>query len=243
MDGTFIFFIFLVFILLGAIILTLSLDSAGEKVQANAIKGTSFIPSQMFLGNDGLAGIAVNDKTLQICLLKNPDLPPRLLPTLSLAGSYLIKNAEVLGKSLRTGPKSLIAFQKGMHSRVEQLITSWEETPCLYRNQRIDLIVLIHNEEDPLHVVNFLDMETKEGGILYEKALGTATHWHHVVCGLILQADQHTRLQTEPDHVEPEISSASIADELKKLGDLVEQKIITPQEFTVQKEMLLGSKV
>jgi hypothetical protein len=33
-----------------------------------------------------------------------------------------------------------------------------------------------------------------------------------------------------------------MADELEKLGDLVEKKIITPQEFTTQKEKLLAAK-
>lgn len=199
MDVTLIFFVFLVCLVLGAIVLTMSMSPSGKKEQKNPIQGTSFIPSQMFMSNDGLGGIAVNDNTLRICLLKNPAIPPRLLPISGLIGSFLVKNGEILGEGLRTGPKALISFQKIMHSNVERLIKSWQATSSHKDNQRIDLIVLIHDEVDPLHTVNFLDMETKEGGILYEKALGTATHWHYVLDGLILQADQHARLQPEPD--------------------------------------------
>jgi hypothetical protein len=242
MDVTLMFFVFLVCIVLGAIVLTLSMSPSSKKEQENPIKGTSFIPSQMFMSHDGLGGIAVNDRTLQICLLKNPAIPPRLLPITGLVGIFLIKNGEILGEGLRTGPKALLSFQKVMHSNVERLIKSWQATSSQKDNQRIDLIVLLHDEHDPLHVVNFLDMETKEGGILYEKALGTATHWHYVLDSLILQADQHAHLQTEPGQEGTESPLAPVADELKKLGDLVEKQIMPPQEFTIQKEKLLAAK-
>ena len=153
-----------------------------------------------------------------------------------------MKNGEVLKETLRTGPKSLISFQNVMHSNVERLIKSWETSSFHKDNQRIDLIVWIHDEDEPFHIVNFLNMETKEGGILYEKSLGTATHWHNVLDSLILQADQHARLQTEPAQQGPENPLASVADELEKLGDLVEKNLMTPQEFTIQKEKLLAAK-
>ncbi len=242
MDVTLIILVFLVCTIVGAIVLTVSMSPSGKHEQEKPIQGTSFIPSQMFMSHDGLGGIAVNDQTLQICLLNTPALPPRLLPITALVGTFLVKNGEFLGEGLRTGPKALLSFQKLMHSNVERLIKSWQATTSHKDNQRIDLIVLIHDEHDPLHVVNFLDMETKEGGILYEKALSTAKHWHYVLDGLILQADQHARLQTEPDQGETERPFASVADELEKLSDLVEKQIMTPQEFTIQKEKLLAAK-
>ena len=42
-----------------------------------------------------------------------------------------------------------------------------------------------------------IDKETKEGGLLFEKAMSTARHWHNVLDGIILQADQISRLQVE----------------------------------------------
>jgi hypothetical protein len=199
MDFTLMFVVLLVCLALGAIVLTLSLSPAVKNQKENQIQGTSFIPSQMFMSNDGLGGIAVNDKTLKICLLHTPTAPPRVLHISSLVGSFLVKNGEILEETLRTGPQSLISFQKIMHSNAERLIKSWQTSPSQKDNQRIDLIVWIHDEDDPFHVVNFLNMETKEGGILYEKSVGTATHWHNVLDGLILQADQLAGLQTESD--------------------------------------------
>jgi len=242
MDLTLIFVVLLVCLALGAVVLTLSMSPSTKNKEESRIQGTSFIPSQMFMGNDGLGGIAVNDQTLKICLLHTPADPPRVLPISSLVGSFLIKNGEILQEKLRTGPKSIISFQNVMHSNAERLIKSWQTSPSQHDNQRIDLLVWIHDEENPFHVVNFLNMETKKGGILYEKSLGTATHWHKVMDGLILQADQLACLQTEPDQEGTASPLGSVADELKKLGDLVEKQIITPQEFSIRKEQLLAAK-
>jgi hypothetical protein len=243
MDFLLMFFVFWVFFVLGAIVLILSLSPSGKKEPQKPITGTNFIPSQMFMSNDGLCGLAVNDQKLRLCLLKNPEIPPQLLPISGLVGSFLVKNGEILGERLRTGPNALITFQTVMHSNVKRLISSWQTTASPHDNQRIDLIVLTHDESDPLHVVNFLDMETKEGGILYEKALSTATHWHAMLNELILHADQQARLQAEPDQEETESPLVSVADELEKLGDLVEKKLMTPQEFTIHKEKLLAAKI
>lgn len=242
MDFVLIFFVFLALSMLGTIVVILSLTPAKQKVQGAPITGTSFIPSQMFMSNDGLGGIAVNEQPIGICLVKNQQNPPRLLNASQLVGSFLVHNGKILGERLRTGPPSLLSFQKIAHLRVEQLIESWKTTASLQDNQRIDLIVLIHNDDDPIHVVNFLDMETKNGGILYEKALGTATHWHRILDSFILQADQHARLQSEPDQNPTNNPMRSVADELEKLGDLVEKNVITPEEFTAQKEKLLAAK-
>ena len=181
MDFVLMFMVLVVYLALGAIMLTLSLSSKTKnKKEETRIQGTSFIPSQMFMGTDGVGGIAVNDQTLKICLLHSPAVPPRLLPISSLVGSFLVKNGEVLNETLRTAPKSLISFQELMHPNAERLIKSWQNSPSQKDNQRIDLMVWIHDEDEPFHVVNFLNMETKEGGILFEKSLDTATHWHKV---------------------------------------------------------------
>ncbi|HBP88304.1 MAG: hypothetical protein KC592_08580 [Nitrospira sp.] len=196
MDFILVFVVLLVCLTLGAIVLALSLSPSAKDKERNWIPGTNFIPSQMFMGSDGLGGIAVNEKIFQICLLKRPAVPPRSLHISHLVSSFLIKNGEILGEGLRTGPSTLLSFQKIMRPDVEKLIQSSQASSSQPGNQRIDLLILIHDEVDPLHMVNFLDMETKEGGILYEKALGTARHWHNVMNGLISQADQLACLQT-----------------------------------------------
>lgn len=205
MDFVLMFMVLVVYLALGAIMLTLSLSSKTKnKKEETRVQGTNFIPSQMFMSTDGHGGIAVNEQIFKICLFHTPTAPPRLLPISSLLGSFLVKNGEVLKETLRTFPKSLMSFQELMHPNAERLIKSWKNSPSQKDNQRIDLMVWIHDEDEPFHVVNFLNMETKEGGILFEKSLDTATHWHKVLSGMILQAEQLARFQRESNQDDTE---------------------------------------
>jgi hypothetical protein len=184
-------------LIVGGIIFALSLTSRGENTPAQKIEGTDFIPSQMFMGKDNLGGLAVNERTDQIFLFTSPSAPPRMLPITDLIGSYLIKNGEVLGEGKRSYPKEIQTFLNEVQGPTEDLIKSLHIESSQGPNQRIDLYVIVHDQDNPIHVVNFLDMETKEGGILFEKAISTAKHWQYVLEGLILQADQLTQNQSE----------------------------------------------
>jgi hypothetical protein len=106
-----------------------------------------------------------------------------------------------------------------MHSQVTEQITSWQEPASHQDNQRINLNVLIYDNDDPLHVVSFLYRKTKEGGILYDKALGTATYWHYLLDSLILQADQQARLRAPSDSKETEGQEALVANEWAYIGE------------------------
>lgn len=129
MDFTMMFVVLLVCLAFGAIMLTVSMGPPTKnKKEESRIQGTSFIPSQMFMGTDGVGGIAVNDQTFQICLLHSPAVPPRLIHISSLVGLFLVKNGEVLNETLRTAPKSLISFQELMHPNAERLIKSWQNS-------------------------------------------------------------------------------------------------------------------
>jgi len=135
--------------------------------------------------------------THQIFLFTSPSTPPRLLRITDLIGSYLIKNGEVLGEGKRCYPEEILTFLSEIQSPTEDLIKSLHIESSQEPNQRIDLFVVVHDQDNPIHVVNFLDMETKEGGILFEKAISTARHWQYVLEGLILQADQLAQFQIE----------------------------------------------
>ena len=47
------------------------------------------------------------------------------------------------------------------------------------QTQKIDLCLVINDKDDPIHLINFLDMDAKEGGVIYDKALNNVKHWHH----------------------------------------------------------------
>ncbi|MDX1411956.1 MAG: SHOCT domain-containing protein, partial [Nitrospirales bacterium] len=161
-----------------------------------------------------------------------------------LMGSFLVLNGEIIGQGLRTKPQQVRTFLKSLSLQVDSLIGRLAPSVSSARrsNQRIDLIVAVHDQTHCLHVVNFLDMDTKEGGILYEKAISTAKHWHALLDGLILKADHFEHLQGEIRDAAPVSSSDSVEAELDQLTELVDKQLITEKEFEVQKERILAGK-
>ncbi len=196
MDPMFLFLLFVVIMTILGLFLILSNPSKESRASTEKIEGTDFIPSQMFIGDDGLGGLAINERTKQLCLFTSPEASPRILPIADFIGSDLVKNGEKLGEGMRSFPQQAVTYGRGLRRQKESLITELHMDAVNGGNQRIDLIVSVHDEEDPLLVVNFLDMETAEGGILFEKSLSTATHWHNVLDGLILEADQCAQSKT-----------------------------------------------
>lgn len=242
MDGLMFFLAGWVLLVILAILFVLNLPNKTSQEQPTRLPGVDFIPTQMYRGSDGMVGLAINEETYQLCLLKNATRPPRIVPVGDLVGSFLVKNGEVIGQGLRTRPKKVHAFLKIVQDQLTALIGSGESPQPGGSNQRIDLIVAVLDEEEPLHVVNLLDMETKEGGILYEKAIGTAKHWHSLLDGLILRADHMAHVQGEIRDADTESPVTSVATEIEKLAELVENQLITKQEFEAQKEKILTGK-
>ncbi len=196
MDAMFLFLLFVVIMTILGLFLILSNPSKGSSASTEKIEGTDFIPSQMFMGDDGLGGLAINERTKQLCLFTSPEASPRILPIADFIGSDLVKNGEKLGEGMRSFPQQAVTYGQGLRVQKESLITNLHMDAANGGNQRIDLIIAVHDEDDPLLVVNFLDMETTEGGLLFEKSLSTATHWHNVLDGLVLEADRCARTQS-----------------------------------------------
>ncbi len=205
MDLIFPFLGFTVIVIAGGIIFSLGLTARTRKTSSQTVEGTDFIPSQMFMGKDNLGGIAISEHTHQICLFKSPESPPLVLPITDLIGVFLVNNGEMLREKKRTYPQESIDFFDEVQIPKEGLVQSLHIESTQGPTQRIDLVILIHDENEPIHLINFLNMETKEGGIVFEKAITTAKHWQNVMEGLLFQADQLAKFQaTTPQQIDLE---------------------------------------
>ncbi len=183
-------------ITIGGLFFILGHTPQKQNTSTEKIEGTDFIPTQMYMGDNGLGGLAVNERTHQICLFKSHSSPPELFPIADLIGSYLIKNGEIVSEGKRSFPNQVVTFSQDLHRQKESLIKNLHMDSLQGGNQRIDLLVMVYEPDEPILAINFLDMDTQEGGILFEKSLSTAKHWHDVLDGLILQADQLAQAQS-----------------------------------------------
>jgi hypothetical protein len=195
MDAPMLFLFFWFVFIISAMAFVFNLSSKSPQELVPKVSGLDFTPTQMVRASDGRSGLAINEHTCHLCLIKHALTPPHLLSVRSLLGTFLVKNGELVGQGLRTQPPSIQGVLKGIQPKIQAEMDSWRHADCGTGNQRIDLIVAIHDEQEPLHILNFLNLETKEGGILFEKAMNTAKHWHYLLDGFILKADHLEHLQ------------------------------------------------
>jgi hypothetical protein len=108
--------------------------------------------------------------------------------------------------------------------------------------KRIDLRITINDTKNPLHDINFMDIEVNQDSYLYKSAMEEARHWHGLVTVLIKTAESEVA-----GHESIGMSSVpegsvriSLADELMKLSDLRDKGVLSDDEFTIQKQKLLS---
>ena len=98
----------------------------------------------------------------------------------------------------------------------------------------LDLKIIVNDPKNPVYKINFLNFKVKKNSLIYKDYYPKIEHWHALISGLIKQGSIEYD-NSAKTHV-------SIADELIKLKDLMDQGVITEEEFSNQKSILLGSK-
>ncbi|WP_447968854.1 hypothetical protein [Nitrospira sp. M1] len=174
--------------------------SSPPSLPASTFAETQFTPTQMYLDQAGQHGIALNESTRTICVIHSTTHPPQLLQFTELAGSFILKNGTIIQSTLRTHPQeyavraNTLQEQMGAINPVKAPISSSNT-----HNQKVELCVATLEQELSIHRISFLDMETKEGGILFNKAMASTKHWHHLLSDLIQQAND---VKTQPESVQ-----------------------------------------
>lgn len=104
---------------------------------------------------------------------------------------------------------------------------------------RIELLVKLDDMSEPVHRITLHAGRLDRTSPQYKAARGEAEKWAAVVAILVRKAEtagRDARPLSEP--TAPTIPS--VADELKKLADLVKDGVISEEEFTLQKSKLLS---
>lgn len=212
-----------------------------------------FTATQQIFGNDGNTGLAYDESRKQICLLtRNPLIgdyrSPLAVTTriigykdilsveLSEDGTTVTKTARLnqavgmlVGGFLLGGAGALIGGLSG------KTVTSAGKV------KRIDIRLLVNDEKNPIHDINFMNIEVKKGGLIYVQAMKQARHWHCLIEVLIKQADAQEKVPLPPTTSPMMSVPPSIADELKKLGELRDAGILSNDEFLMQKSKMLST--
>ncbi|MCC3645838.1 SHOCT domain-containing protein [Cytobacillus oceanisediminis] len=115
---------------------------------------------------------------------------------------------------------------------------------------KIDLKVIVNNTKSPVKYINFLTADEididgkpfpiKKDNPKYKSAMSSINHWHSLLSLLIKETEPINLVKPLEEQVSVP-KNLSIADELKKLSELLSQGILTEEEFNKQKQKLLSS--
>ena len=240
-----VFVVIVVILGMGIVLSLLGKTTPPQAPAPSTFANTNFTPTQMYLNNAGGTGIALNETSKTLCVMQSSTLPPQLVHFTDLVAAFVLKNDSIIHKTLRRHPKEIAIIAKGFQSKLTAGSGQESMTPPSSgdQTQKIDLCLIIHAQESQLHIVNFLDMDTKEKGILFNKAMVSAKHWYQLLSDLIQQANgQETPQDSSPPQTDSNTQSLvpSVADELTKLSDLLNKNVISQEDFNSEKEKLLA---
>ena len=238
----------LLIVILGAAIAFIDLITKSVKKGALEKKINSlndFSVSQKVMGEDGNSGIAVDEISEKVCLIAQGTRGIELdvLSYRDILSSEIYEDGETITKTAR-GSQLAGALIGGLAlGGVGAIIGGLSgKTTSSGKVNKIDLRITVNSTENPIHDINFMNVEGKKNGLIYNAAMEQVRHWHGVMEVLIKRADtEDYSKQRELAEASPKlISTGSVADELAKLGELKKQGLLTDEEFLSQKTKLLS---
>lgn len=168
-----------------------------------------FNPTQFYVDKDGGDGISFSEGQKSICLVKPDTSNTKVLPIKDLLLSEVLENGTVVAKSSRSDDKGkeLLAKIHTVNAKASseqdpEQATSSENGNSSGNTNSIELRILV-NDDDPVHVVSFLNMESKKGGLIYNVAATQAKIWQDIMNSLIKKAGQECQPRKQKNKLAP----------------------------------------
>ena len=236
----------IVAVVVGAAIVQVIAVSNKKKAMEEKLKSLpDFSPTQKIMSNNGDTGLAIDENRKTIVLINNnlSGVNLKLITYRDALSSEIFVDGETITKTAR-GSQLGGALIGGLAlGGVGAIIGGLSgKTKSSEKVKRVDLRIIINDTKQPLHDINFMDIEGKKDGIIYKAAMEQARHWHGLIDVLIKTADNEDKRQerSEVSSSAENSSQASLADELAKLSDLRDKGVLSDEEFATQKQKLLS---
>lgn len=159
--------------------------------QLVAIEG--FIPSQQWMGKDAKSGIAIDENTQTIGLVRDNDgsLVTGTFSYQDILASEVLEDNQVVLKTSRKNRAGRIKLNElGLGSMdTKGGIGTWEPLSSeIIRS--VTLRITVNSATQPFHEVSFMILEGKKQAHAYSIAMKNAKHWHALLEALMRQADE-----------------------------------------------------
>lgn len=195
------FFVMFLVVLIFTLFLTGGQASTKDREQPTIACPPGFSPSLVYVDSYGGTSVAYDEHQQAIYLIKPDGQPPLLVPRHNILASAFFEDNTLIAKSLRSDEegKQLLAhlvtedIQVMFQDQQDQLKIS-EETGGRGLCSGIDLKILINDRDQPVYTINFLNMEAKRGGLIYNEAIGYGKTWQNILSFLIRQAGKNGKM-------------------------------------------------
>ena len=178
-----------------------------------------FEATQVIMGVDDLVGLAIDEEKKKVCLINYASNEFRVIFYKEILGVEVFEDKAIIaGDSQKTKHEGTVS--------------------------RIDVRLTINDTRQPIFDINYLHFATKKDDPAYQQALQRARQCHGLIKVLIKRADMEDKQQAQAAKLgtlHPVNQAISLADELKKMSDLKDSGVLTPEEFERQKAKLLNT--
>lgn len=182
------------FIVIGLLLVTLHSTPSVDKVnkEYTFVCPPGFSPTLMYKEKYGETGIAYDDRQKAIYIVAPETQPSQTFWYQSILATAAFEDDCLIAKSVRTDEtgKQLLAriLSEEIKTRFQDKAESAEgenRGPSRGTSSSIELRILVNNPEFPVYHINFLNMEAKKGGVIYNDAMRYIQNWQDLLSYLI----------------------------------------------------------
>lgn len=237
--------VWVLLLVIGFIVLTIvngyRNNARKDEMEARLRAMPDFSPTQMVMGCDAQAGLAVDEGRHKVCLITRTaaGYTERVLSSHKLLSVDLFEDGNSVTRTIRSSQIGSALAGEALYGEAGAIIGGLSgKTETSGTITRVDLRLVVGDTAAPVHDVAFMEAAGKKDGIVHKDALRQARHWHGILKILMERADADIRARSAPAPAAP---MASVADELRKLAELRAAGVLTDEEFARQKGKLLAS--
>ena len=185
----------LLLFLIVAGILAFTLEGGGSAKQTSGPPALAcppgFTPSLAYKEKYGDSGIAYDETQKAICILKPVEQASPVISFQNILASAVFEDDILTAKSVRADESGKQLLSHNLTDETKSLFQDHaeqggEQSPSSSGTSRtIELRILVNDPEQPVHYIQFLNMEAKKGGVIHNEAVGHIKNWQDLLSYLI----------------------------------------------------------
>ncbi|NHN31491.1 SHOCT domain-containing protein [Paenibacillus agricola] len=232
-----------------------------SQVRKKISEAKDFTPTEIFISEDHLLAIALDNSKQKVCFVFTNGkrinetfvLNSILYLYKDILHSEIQENGTSISSTSRSSQLAGAAIGGLLAGGIGALVGASGATQTISQKvNKLEMKIVVDDINHPTWYISFLEPVQAIIGfdiksIAYQNARKDAERWHSLLKVLIRRADEeedkmkHNEIVSSIDNASSRnATSSSVADELRKLGDLLKDELITKEEFEDHKKKLLN---